>query len=482
MSTGRVTARAAVWAFVATAGAKFITLVGLALLARLLAPREFGMLAFAMVYITYAETIGDLGSGMALVYWPDRREDAALVTFWVNALAGAGWCVATFILAPWVADFFNAPNGAPIVRALGFSFIIRYLGNAHDALSQKDMRFRARLLPEFGLAAIKAVVSLVLAWMGFGAWSLVWGHLAGVAASTIFLWAIVPWRPSFRLPMDLVKPMLGYGRGIIIVNVLAAVTHHADLAVVGRLLGTTALGLYQMATKVPETTIVVLLWVMSKVLFPAFSRMHADGQSLRTPYLTASRYISAVTLPASVGLLLLARPVVLVFLGDQWLAAAPILGALSVFAGLRALSTHAGDVLKATGRAKLLARLSIIKAIIIVPGLLLGAKWGATGVAWGLSISTAAGTLLTLIVASRVIRVRAMAIIGALTPSSVATAVMAVPVMMWVRWAAHLPAIVQALGGMLLGAAVYALVLALLDRDLFRRARAHFLPGAARTA
>ena len=88
MSTGRITARAAVWAFFSTAGAKLITLVGLALLARLLAPREFGLLAFAMVYITYAETIGDLGSGMALVYWPDRRDDAAQVTFIVNALAG----------------------------------------------------------------------------------------------------------------------------------------------------------------------------------------------------------------------------------------------------------------------------------------------------------------------------------------------------------------------------------------------------------
>ena len=482
MSTGRLTARAAVWAFLSTAGAKFITLIGLALLARLLAPREFGLLAFAMVYITYAETIGDLGSGMALVYWPDRRDDAALVTFWVNAFAGVMWCLVTLAIAPLVADFFNAPNGAPIVRVLGVSFIIKYLSNAHDALAQKDLRFRARLIPEVSLAAVKAIVSLVLAWKGFGAWSLVWGHLAGVTANTILLWVVVPWRPRFRLPMDLVKPMLGYGRGIIIVNVLAAITHHADLAVVGRLLGTTALGLYQMATKVPETTIVVLLWVVSKVLFPAFSKMHAAGESLRTPYLLASRYISAITVPASIGLLLLARPVILLFLGEQWLAAAPILQALSIFAGLRALSTHAGDVLKATGRARLLARLSILKAVIIVPALLLGARWDAEGVAWGLAIATGVGTLITLVAASRIIRVRATAIGGALAPSFIATAAMCVPVVLWLRWSTHLPAVVQAVVGAAAGALVYAVVLALLDRDLFRRARAHFLPRAARTA
>lgn len=479
MSTGRITARAAVWAFLGTAGSRVVTLVGLALLARILAPGEFGLLAFAMVYITYAETIGDLGSGMALVYWPDRRDDAAQVTFVVNAVAGVLWCALTFAIAPWVADFFNAPNGAPIVRVLGLGFILKYLGNAHDALAQKDLRFRARFIPELALAAVKAAVSLVFAWLGYGAWSLVYGHLAGVGVSTILLWIVVPWRPKFRLPMDLVKPMLGYGRGIIIVNVLAAVTHHADLAVVGRFLGTTALGLYQMASKVPETTVVVLLWVVSKVLFPAFSKMHAQGESLRRPYLTASRYISSITIPAAAGLFLLSKPIVLIFLGPKWLAAAPILSALSIYTALRALSTHAGDVLKATGRAQLLARLAVLKAILIVPALLIGVRYDAVGVAVGLGIATALSTLITLVAASRIIGVSVPEILGASLPAFGASAVMAVPVYFWVRWSeTHAPVIVQVAAGVAIGMAVYGAALALFDRDLIRRARRHFLPDA----
>lgn len=480
MSTGRTTARAAVWAFMATAGGKLVTLIGLALLARLLAPREFGLLAFALVYITYAETIGDLGSGMALVYWPDRRDDAAQVTFVVNAVAGVMWFLITLAIAPAVADFFNAPNGAPIVRVLGVSFILKYLGNAHDALAQKDLRFRARFIPELSLACVKAAVSLVLAYFGFGAWSLVWGHLAGVGTRTLLLWLVVPWRPTFRLPMDLVKPMLGYGRGIITVNVLAAVTHHADLAVVGRALGTTALGLYQMASKIPEMTVVVMLWVVSTVLFPAFSKMHAAGESLRQPYLTATRYISAAALPAAAGLFLLARPVILVFLGRQWLEAVPILQALTVYTAMRAFSTHAGDVLKATGRAQLLARLSVVKAILIVPALLIGARYGAPGVAWGLAVAAALSTVLTLVVASRLIDVRLVAMLGASLPSIVATTVMAALVFAWMQWSStHAPPLVQVLGGVALGVAVFGVVLALLDRDLVRNARRHFLPRTA---
>jgi O-antigen/teichoic acid export membrane protein len=481
MSAGRTTARAAIWAFLGTAGSKLVTLVGLGLLARILAPAEFGLLAFAMVYITYAETIGDLGSGMALVYWPDRRDDAAQVTFVINAVAGVLWFAVTWLIAPQVAEFFNAPNGAPIVRVLGFSFILKYLGNAHDALAQKDLRFRARFIPELALAGVKAAVSLVFAWMGYGAWSLVYGHLAGVGISTLLLWVVVPWRPTFRLPMDLLKPMLGYGRGIIIVNVLAAVTHHADLAVVGRYLGTTALGLYQMASKVPEMTVVVLLWVVSKVLFPAFSKMHAAGESLRRPYLTASRYISAITIPAATGLFLLARPIVLLFLGAQWVAAAPILSALAVYSALRALSTHAGDVLKATGRAKLLAQLAVLKAILIVPALLIGVRYGAVGVAIGLGVATALSTLITLFAASKLIDVSLASIAGALLPSFAASAAMAAVLVLWVRWSTHLPAVVQTFGGVALGGAIYAVALALLDRELLRRARQHFLPSA-RTA
>lgn len=476
MSAGRTTARAALWAFLGTAGSRAITLVGLALLARLLAPREFGLLAFAMVYITYAETIGDLGSGMALVYWPDRRDDAAQVTFMINAVAGVLWCLVTIAIAPWVADFFNAPNGAPLVRVLGLSFILKYLGNTHDALAQKDLRFRARIIPEVSLAAVKAAVSLFFAWRGYGAWSLVYGHLAGVGLSTILLWIVVPWRPSLRLPMDLVRPMLGYGRGIIVVNVLAAVTHHADLAVVGRYLGTTSLGLYQMASKIPETTVVVLLWVVSKVLFPAFSKMHAAGNSLRGPYLTATRYISAVTLPAAAGLFLLAGPIVLLFLGPKWTEAAPILSALAVYTALRALSTHAGDVLKATGRAHLLARLAVLKALLIVPALLLGVRYGAVGVAVGLAVATALSTLISLAIASRIIGVGLAEIAAALFPSSGATAVMSLAVFFWARWsAAHAPPVVQVGTGVLAGMLVYAAALALLDRDLFRHALRHFV-------
>jgi len=413
------TMKAAVWAFAATAGTRVITLLGLTILARLLAPAEFGLLAFALVYITYAETIGDLGTATALIYWPERRDDAAQMTFVTNAVMGLLWCAITLALAPFIAAFFESPAAMPIIRVLAFGFVIKFLGNTHDALAQKDLRFRARAIPEVGLALTKAALSIALAAAGFGAWSLVWGHLGGLTLWTIGMWIIVPWRPRVAFPRDLFAPMLRYGRGIVGVNVLAAIVHHADLAIVGRMLGATALGLYQIAYKIPEATITVVMWVVSKVLFPAFAKLRGEDE-LRAAYLKALTYVSIVTIPMAAGLCIAAKPVVRVFFGAKWLEAVPILQWLAVYAGLRSIGTHAGDILKATGRSGLLAKLGVLKAALLLPALVLAARVDVVTVAMTLAAVTAVTVAINIGVVMHILRFGIGEFLGAFGPKAIA--------------------------------------------------------------
>ncbi len=481
-SVGTRTARAAVWAFVQTAGARVVTLAGLTVLARILAPAEFGLLAFAMVYITYAETIGDLGTGMALVYWPDRREDAAQITFLVNLATGLFWFAVSLLLAPYIAEFFNSPDGANIVRALSLTFILRYLGNTHDALAQKDLAFRARTFPEIGLTVVKAAISIVLAWLGFGAWSLVWGQLGGIFAQTIFRWMIVPWRPSLRIPWDLLRPMLVYGRGIVAVNVISAVMYYIDLAVVGREYSPTILGLYQMASKVPEATVVVILWVVSKVLFPLFAKLHAAGEELREPYLVATSYVAALTLPAGVGLFFVARPLVLVFFGAQWIGAAPMLQAFAIYVTMRSIDFHAGDVLKAIGRATLLAWLNAVKAVLIVAGVLVGARISAVAVAGSLAIVYAIGMAATLVAVARILRVGIPRIALAFLPATKACIAMSLALAAWQRWSPHVTPVAELAIEIAIGAAAYALVMLTSERELVAAARDSLRGGRTQLA
>ena len=465
------TVRAALWAFVAATGKRVFTLLGLILLARILAPHDFGLLGFSMLYVTFAEMIGDFGSSMALVYWPDRREDAAQTTFIINVAAGIFWCVVSFLLAPYIAAFFHAPHGIAIVRALSPALLIKFLGNTHDALAQKDMRFRARTIPELSLSLGKASIAIVLAKLGFGAWSLVWGQLGALAIWTTVLWIAVPWRPELRIPRGLFKPMLRYGRSIVAVNVLAAVMFDADLVVVGRFLGVTALGLYQMAGRVPEATVMVMLWVVSKVLFPAFSNLHAAGEDLREAYLVAVRSISSLTLPASLGLFFLARPIVLVFFGTKWLDAAPILQLLSLYIGVRSVDHHAGDVLKATGRADVLAWLNLAKTVLIIPAVLVGAMRSAVAVAGALTLVYAIATGITLATAARLIKVPLKSILAAFAPAVKAAGVMSVFLLGWMHWSQSLPATIQLIVGVAVGAMVSLTTLRFVDPQMFLWAR-----------
>ena len=456
------------WAFFATAGTRVITLASLAILARLLAPKDFGLLAFALVYITYAETIGDLGTTVALVYWPDRREDASQVTFLINMVTGIAWFLATLALAPLIAEFFRNPEATSIVRTLAFAFLFKFAGNTHDALAQKDLRFRARTIPELSLAFLKAALSIAFAAAGLGAWSLVWGHLAGLAVWTCALWLIVPWRPSTHVPRDLFGPMLRYGRGIVGVNIVAAITHHADLAIVGRMLGSTALGLYQLAYKIPEASITVIIWVVGKVLFPTFAALQGNVEQLRAAYLKALSYVALITIPIAAGLFVTADPLVRVFFGEKWVAAAPLLRWLAMYAGIRSIGTHAGDVMKATGRSGLLFGFGVVKAVILVPALILAARWSVESVAMTLAFVTAFTVAMNIAIVMRLLHFGMADLLAALKVSLLAGTALFLVCLPLQRLSGSFVPQLQVVLLAVAGSIAYGLTLHLLDRSLIR--------------
>lgn len=460
------TTRAAGWAFAALVAGRAISVVCLAILARLLTPVDFGVVAIALAYLTYAETVTDLGTAAALIYSPARgraQDDIAQVTFVVNVVVGWVWFAITLAVTPWLAAFFHHDGIPAILSALAWTFPLKALGATHDALTQKDLRFRARLVPEVGLALTKGLLAVTLALAGMGVWSLVWGHLAGVAMSTLLLWLVVPWRPGWRLPLDRLRPVLAYGGRIVAVNVVAAVVHHADLVIVGRVLGATALGLYQMAARVPDLSLLMVARVGGRVMFPALARIGRRGQPVAEAYLVGMRRLALVVLPAAAGLALLAEPTVAVMFGPQWTAAAPVLRFLAVYAGLRALGSLAGEALKAMGRPGLLASLGVVKATIVVPTLLLVAPAGVVAVAAALAAVTLLGVLLNIVAVWRIAGVDPARLIAALRPGALAAAAILGIQVAWLHTARGAPDWMLMLGGMAAGGAIYVLVLRLVE-------------------
>lgn len=463
--------RGFLWAVLAAGAGRILSVAALAVVARILVPEEFGLFAFALVYVTYLNTLGDLGVGTALIYWRDRVEDAAQITFVVNLATGVAWLLLTLALAPVVADFFDSPSGAPILRALGAVFLIRGLGNTHDALCRKELQFRERLVPELGLAVTKGLITVVLAVAGLGVWSLVWGQLVGEAVRAMALWHVVSWRPTWRWPEGLFRPMLVYSREIVAINVIAAVVHHADYVVVGRMLGIEALGFYQLAYKIPEMAVILVLWQVNAVLFPTFSKVR-DPSRLAGAYVETMRYVALLVLPAAVGLFMLAEPIVLTVFGDQWSASVPILRALAVYVAFRALGSHAGDVMKAAGRPGVLALIGIGRGAVLVPTLILAARIDATAVGAAMAGVAALALPIQLYVVRRITGARIRDALAALRDGLLATAVLIGFLGVWTRLVPDTRGVVMLVGGVLLGATIYLVAVRLLAPTAVRRALA----------
>ncbi|HEX8148583.1 MAG TPA: lipopolysaccharide biosynthesis protein [Pyrinomonadaceae bacterium] len=479
---GRRAVQGVLWTYVSFAGSKLLVFASTVILARLLVPAEFGQVGFALLVISYLDTVGDFGVSSALIYERERPEEAADVSFVISLLTGLLWFAAAYAGAPLVAEFFDDPGVVSILRVTALVFVINALGNTHDALLRRDLEFKKRLAPDFAMALIKGGCSVGLAMAGWGVWSLVWGQLIGTAASTVALWLVVPWRPRWHTSWRTARGMLSYGGKIVSVNVVSAVVHDADFVIVGRVLGGAALGLYSLAYRTPEFFITMIIWVIGKVTFPVYAKLRDDPPALRQAFLLTLRYLSLITLPAGLGLAALGGLFVPAFYGEHWEAATATLQALAVAGALRSLGSHAGDVYKATGRPGILTKLGILRAAVLVPSMWWGARYGILGVALAQLVVTLGSTLLNLYVAGRVLKLSAWSLLAEFKTAALGSCAMVSALLLLLPLLAGLPKWAGLTAGVVAGAAVYALAAWVVGRETVEQARTTVLTSLRRAA
>lgn len=416
------------WQALSFLGGKVLVLLATAVLARVLTPEDFGLVAFALIVISIADVVGDAGVAQALVYLPEsrRRTDAALVT----ALVFSGALVAgAYAAAPAVAGFFGREEVTGLLRVLSLALLLGATASVPEALLRKRLQFRRTVGANLVKAAVTGGVSIALAVGGAGAWALVWGQLAGLVALNVMLWSLVDHRPDprvWRLTWADSSPLVRYGLTVASAMLLSKVIFDVDYVIVGRQLGTEALGLYTLAFRLPELAVLSVFFVISAVAFPVYSRASDDPERLRRGYLTAVRLQAAYGVAAGVGIAVLAPALVLVVFGPQWQASTMPLTALGLYAALRSLGAGANDVYKALGRPGIALWLSLLRLAILVPVLIWAARWGIAGVAWA-QVAVAAGFVVLMQgLAARVLGAPVRGVAGALVPGLVGGAGVAV--------------------------------------------------------
>lgn len=483
--TRRVVVSNLAWAGTSFALGKVVVFASVAILARILAPRDFGVITMALAAIAVLEIFGRLGLYSALIYEPGEASAAASPVFWLTLFAAVVEVAAAWRAAPWLGLFFHMPRLAPMLRVLAPTLVISALGGTHDLLLRRALSFRAKLVPDLAMAAAKATGSVVLALFGFGAWSLIWGQWLGLGAATLVLWRVMPWRPRWEWDRATVRRLFAYAKHIYLMETSGTILVNLDSITIGRFLSASLLGFYHLAFRIPEVLLVSVLNVITGVVFPALSRLQDDLAALQAGLLRTVRYSTLLGIPLAAGMGLLSRDFIYTVYGAHWARSVPVLRVLAIYVGLRCVSHHFGDAYKAMGRPEVLSKITLLWWLALPPSLYFGARWGGiVGVAWGQVAARAVLTAAHCYLVVRVVRVTPRRLWGALAPAFEATAVMAAGVLALRKATAGWPPLPALAALAAAGAAIYFLWLALRRREvlLFAWTTARQLGGVQREA
>jgi PST family polysaccharide transporter len=465
------------WAYGSFVAGRTLTLVATAILAHLLTPREFGLVALALVFMLLLETLSDLGVSQALVIVEKEHEEEQADTVFVwSALFGVVLSAVTAGASPLVAAFFDEPALKTILPALGCRFLLRSLAATHYALAQKRLDFRSRTAAELADTTVRGLTAITLAIAGVGVWSLVIGYLAGTVGLVVVLWAMVPWRPTLRPQTAHLRRLLGFGGTLTGVDILAAVQSNIDYILIGRVLGATDLGLYTLGFRVPELLILNASVVAGRVLFPAFAAV--DRERLGRAFLLSLRYTLMLALPVAAALTVLAEPVVLTLFGSQWERSVPAMQLLTLYAFAVTVGIPAGTAYKAIGRAGVLLALGIPRTILLVGAVAIFVNEGIVAVAACMAGVTLLFAAIGLALAMRLLAVGPRSVWSAAWPLVVASAAMAAVMLPLDR--AIEPHWLTLVSAGLLGGAVYVALLWALARDALEHLRDTAFPDRAR--
>lgn len=467
MGTAGKTISGIIWAYAAFVGEKFSLFVTTAILARLLVPEQFGIIASALLVLAAVDAFRDFGVKDALIWNDDEPELSADTAFWFHVVLGAMLTAGLFAAAPLIANALHAPLLSDVLRLMAFAFVLNGLGMTHEAVLQKKLLFRKRYIVDLFAALIKGVVSVVLALADYGVWALAYGFVIGFATRTAGRWLVLRWAPRPRFSMDRFIALIRYGRHLLAVNLLDIAIDRADQIAIVLMLGDVSLGYYYIAARIPEVAIYHFNVVLTRVLFPAYTRVKDDRDQLIRYLLQTARYTGYLVIPIGLGLAIVADLAIVVIFGDQWTPAGPVLSILSLAGIGYSLMWSAGDGAKAIGRPDVLSKLTVIEALYSLP-IIFGMVWvfgTIEAAALGLLISLGIYNVLRLAVMSRILGFRAFDYLAVYRSPTIAAATMAAAVGL-LRWLVPFASVtIELIASIVLGACVYCAVLWWQDRD-----------------
>lgn len=376
-----VAAKGVFWTATSNWGNELTRLLVFVILARLLLPQDFGLVALALVFIGFTQIVADQGLVDAVVQRKNLVPAHLDSAFWMSMAFGVLLAAALAGLAVPLALLLDEPRLAPVLVALSLSIPISSLNLVQRAILTRDMAFRSLAMRTLISIGVGAVFGVSAALLGFGVWSLVAQHLASPIAGVFVLWRVSEWRPRLAFSHAHFRELFGFGVHVVSFRLLNYFTRRSDELFIGAVLGPASLGFYTVGYRMLRLLFQVTSSLIDTVAFPLYSRLQDEPDRLRRAYYKSTSFAALIAFPAFMGAMVMAPQIVTVLFGPKWAQSVPIMQILAALGVIQLLTYLNGTMVKALGKPSWQVVIGAITSALKVVAFVVAVRYGVVAVA-----------------------------------------------------------------------------------------------------
>ncbi|WP_262148720.1 lipopolysaccharide biosynthesis protein [Chryseobacterium foetidum] len=351
-------------------------------LARILAPSDYGIIGMLTVFMVFSEIIINSGFTAALIQKKDRKEIDYSTVFFFNIAISISVYLLLFILSPKIAEFYNMQDLEKITKYVAIPLIFNALCNVQYTRFQIYLNLKTPALISIICAVIQGLVGLSLAYNGYGVWSLIYSNIFGAVIRCIFLWIFSNWKPIFMFSLSSFKGLFDFGSKLLGVSLMEAAYTNIYSIVIGKFYNASTLGLFTRAQGYAFLPTSIITSLISKVTYPSFCSIH-DEKDLFENYKKMIGTVSFVTFPIMIFLAVLAKPLIIFFITEKWIASAVLLQILCFATMWSPIYEVNISLIKALGKSSLLLKLQIVNKFFAIIVLIITLPRGVNIMCWG---------------------------------------------------------------------------------------------------
>lgn len=383
-----------IWRFAERSGAQLVAFIVSIVLARILAPEDYGQVALITVFTTIMQVFVDSGLGTALIQKKNADDLDFSSVFYFNFVVCLILYTGMFVAAPFIAEFYNDSSLIPVVRVISLTIVISGVKGIQQSYVSRNMQFRRFFYATLGGTIFSAFLGIILAYEGFGVWAIVAQQLSNTTIDTLILWITVKWRPKKMFSWERLKNLLSFGWKMLASSLLDTLYNNIRSLIIGKMYSSSDLAYYDQGRKFPNVIVTNINTSIDSVLLPTMASEQDNKGRVKSMTRRAIKTSTYIMAPLMMGLAFCAEPIVRLILTDKWLPCVPFLRIFCITYMFYPIHTANLNAIKAMGRSDLFLKLEISKKCVGMI-LLLSTMWfGVLAMAYSLLASTLASMII----------------------------------------------------------------------------------------